>query len=132
MKRGNSGDGMPASQLITKQIEGLSDWRGETLARLRQLIHEAVPDIAEEWKWGTPVWSRDGLVCSAAAFKDHVKLNFFQGASLKDPKGLFNAGLDAKATRAIDFGPGDRIDQPALKGLIRAAVAYNQSGGKAK
>ncbi len=132
MKRGDSRDGMAPSQLITKQIEDLSDWRGETLARLRQLIREAVPDRAEEWKWGTPVWSRDGLVCSAAAFKDHVKLNFFQGASLKDPKGLFNAGLDAKATRAIDFGPGDRIDQAGLKGLLRAAVAYNQSAGKAK
>ena len=132
MKQGDTKDSMLPAQLITKQIEDLSDWRGETLARLRQLIHEAVPDVAEEWKWGAPVWSRDGLVCSAAAFKDHVKLNFFQGAALKDPKGLFNAGLDAKATRAIDFGPGDHIDQAALKSLIRAAVVHNQSGGKAK
>jgi hypothetical protein len=125
-------DGMTPSQLITNYIAELADWRGNMLARLRQLIHEAAPDITEEWKWGTAVWSQNGLVCSAGAFKDHVKLNFFKGASLKDPKGLFNAGLDAKATRAIDFSQGDDMDEAALKDLIRTAVAYNMSGSKKK
>jgi len=132
MKKATSADGPPPSQLITNQIAELVDWRGKLLARLRKLILEAAPDITEEWKWGTAVWSHKGLVCSAGAFKDHVKLNFFKGASLKDPKGLFNAGLDAKATRAIDFSKGDDIDASALKELIRAAVAHNMSGGKKK
>jgi hypothetical protein len=121
-----------ASQLITDQIAGLGGWRGTLLARLRKLILETDPNITEEWKWDTAVWTEDGLVCSAGAFKDHVKLNFFKGASLKDPKGLFNAGLDAKATRAIDFSEGSNLDAPALKDLIRAAVAYNSSTGKKK
>ncbi len=132
MKKTDSGDGMTPSQLITKQIAELADWRGKMLARLRELILEAAPDITEEWKWDTAVWSQKGLVCSAGTFKDHVKLSFFKGASLKDPKGLFNAGLDAKATRAIDFSEGDNINEPALKELIRAAVAYNMAGGKKK
>ncbi len=102
------------------------------LARLRQLIRDADPDMVEEWKWDTAVWSHKGNVVAVGAFKDHVKMNFFKGASLKDPKGLFNAGLDAKATRAIDLGAGDDIDASALKELIRAAVAYNMSGGKKK
>jgi hypothetical protein len=118
------------SQLITDSIADLGDWRGKLLARLRKLILESDPDITEEWKWGTAVWTHKGLVCSAGAFKDHVKLNFFRGASLKDPKGLFNAGLDAKATRAIDFSEGDNMDASALKDLIRSAVAHNVSGGK--
>jgi hypothetical protein len=130
MKKTDSREGMTPSQLITKQIAGLADWRGKLLARLRELIREAAPDMTEEWKWDTAVWSQKGLVCSAGPFKDHVKLNFFKGACLKDPKGLFNAGLDAKATRAIDFTEGDAVDASALKGLIRAAVAYNASGGK--
>jgi hypothetical protein len=125
-------DGMTPSQLITNYIAELADWRGNMLARLRQLIHEAAPDITEEWKWGTAVWSQNGLVCSAGAFKDHVKLNFFKGASLNDPKGLFNAGHDAKATRAIDFSEGDDLDESALKDLIRTAVAYNMSSSKKK
>ena len=132
MKKATSADGPPPLQLITNQIAELADWRGKLLARLRKLILEAAPDITEEWKWGTAVWSHKGLVCSAGAFKDHVKLNFFKGASLKDPKGLFNAGLDAKATRAIDFSEGDNIDASALKELIRAAMAHNMSGGKKK
>ncbi len=132
MKKAASRGGSTASQLITKQIAGLGDWRGKMLARLRKLILEADPDIAEEWKWGTAVWTHNGLVCSAGAFKDHVKVNFFKGASLKDPKRLFNAGLDAKATRAIDFSEGDEIDTTALKDLIRAAVAHNLSGGQKK
>lgn len=128
----NSTGSLTASQLITKQIEELPDWRGKMLAQLRELVHEADPGITEEWKWGTAVWSHKGMVCSAGVFKDHVKLNFFKGASLEDPQGLFNAGLEAKATRAIDFSYGDEINAPAVKDLIRAAVAYNTSGAKSK
>ena len=132
MKKTSSKATLNPSQLITNQIAELTDWRGKILERLRKLILEAAPDITEEWKWNTAVWTHKGLVCSAGAFKDHVKLNFFKGASLKDPKGLFNAGLDAKTTRAIDFSEGDNINSSALKDLIRAAVAYNMSGGKEK
>jgi hypothetical protein len=114
-----------ASDQITRQIEDLPDWRGKVLARLRNLVLEAAPGITEEWKWGTAVWAHNGLACSAGVFKDHVKLNFFKGASLADPKKLFNAGLDAKATRAIDFAQGDTLNAPALKNLVRAAVALN-------
>ncbi len=123
-------DNLTPSQRITKQIAELTDWRGPILARLRELIHEAAPDITEEWKWDTPVWSQKGNVVAAGAFKDHVKLNFFKGASLDDPQGLFNAGLDAKAMRAIDFRDGDKIQEADLKDLVRAAVALNLSGGK--
>src|SRR3990172_7378183 len=132
MKKADSKDGMAPSQLITNQIAELADWRGKMLARLRKLILEDAPGITEEWKWGTAVWSHKGNVVAVGAFKDHLKINFFKGASLKDPKGLFNAGLEAKATRAIDFSEGDDIDEPALKDLIRAAVAQNVSGGKKK
>ena len=132
MKKADSKDGLTPSQLITNQIAVLTDWRGKMLAQLRKLILEAAPDITEEWKWDTAVWSHKELVCSAGVFKDHVKLNFFKGASLKDPQGLFNAGLDAKATRAIDFSEGDDIDASAVKELVRAAVAYTMSGGKKK
>ncbi len=121
-----------ASQLITNHIAELGDWRGKLVARLRKLILAADPDIVEEWKWGTPVWSRKGNVVSVGAFQDHVKINFFKGASLPDPHGLFNAGLEAKATRGIDLYEGDKLNEPALKELMRAAVAYNLSGGKAK
>ncbi len=110
----------------------MTDWHGQMLARLRKLIRSAVPETTEEWKWGTAVWSQKGPVCSAGAFKDHVKLNFFQGASLKDPKHLFNSGLEAKATRAINFGEGDDINELALRDLLRAAVAYNMAGGKSR
>jgi len=132
MKKADSKDGLTPSQLITRQIAELADWRGNRLVQLRKLILEAAPDIAEEWKWDTAVWSQKGLVCSAGVFKDHVKLNFFKGASLKDPAGLFNSDLDAKATRAIDFSEGDDIKASALKELVRAAVAHNVSGGKKK
>src|SRR6266542_2945969 len=132
MKKATAKADATPSQRITDQIAELADWRGTLLARMRKLIHEADPDVAEEWKWGTAVWSHNGNVCAAGAFSDHVKLNFFKGASLADPQGLFNAGLDAKATRAIDFAAGDSIDEPALKALIRAAVALNVSGGKKK
>jgi hypothetical protein len=123
---------MNPSQLIDKQIAELGDWRGEIITRLRKLILETAPDVTEEWKWDTAVWSHKGNAVSTCAFKDHVKLNFFKGASLEDPKGLFNAGLEAKVTRAIDFSQGDEIQEAALKDLIRAAVAYNLSGGKTK
>jgi len=121
-----------ASQLITNMIDELGDWRGKLIARLRKLILDTAPDVTEQWKWGTAVWTSNGMVCAAGAFKDHVKLNFFKGASLKDPKRLFNAGLDAKATRAIDFTENDKIDESALKALIRAAVAHNSSSGAKK
>ena len=125
-----SKDSLTPSQLITNQIAELAGWRGDLLARLRQLIHAAAPGITEEWKWDTAVWSQKGNVLAAGVFKDHIKLNFFKGASLVDPQGLFNAGLDAKASRAIDFSEGDEIQEAALKELIRAAVAFNLSGGK--
>ena len=132
MKKPDSTAGLTPSQLITKHIAELDDWRGKLLARLRKLILATDPDIVEAWKWGTPVWSHQGDVVAVGAFQDHVKINFFKGASLPDPHGLFNASLEAKATRAIDFHEGDKINEPALKGLIRAAVAYNLSGGKKK
>jgi hypothetical protein len=130
-KTANKGDSI-ASQRITDLIAEMGDWRGKILARLRKIILDAAPDLVEEWKWGTAVWTNKGLVCSAGAFKDHVKLNFFKGASLKDPKRLFNAGLDAKATRAIDFREGDALDASALKALVRAAAAYNLAAGTHK
>ena len=132
MKKTDSKDSLTTSQRIDTHIQELGDWRGKTLARLRKLILATAPELTEEWKWGIPVWSYKGNVVAGGTFKDHVKLNFFKGASLKDPKGLFNAGLDAKATRAIDIGEGDKIDEPALKELIREAVAYNTTGGKQK
>jgi len=130
MKKTGSKSDMTASQHIDHHIQELADWRGKLLARLRKLILEAAPELSEEWKWGTPVWSYKGNVVAGGAFKDHIKLNFFKGASLKDPNGLFNAGLDAKATRGIDFHEGDEIDESALTELVREAVAYHQSGGK--
>ena len=130
MKKADSKDTMTASQHITKQIASLPGWRGKMLARLRKLVLNAAPDIDEEWKWDTAVWSHKGLVCSVAAFSNHMKLNFFKGAFLEDPKHLFNAGLDAKATRAIDVAEGAELDQAALTDLIRAAFAYNESGEK--
>ena len=125
MKPPNSSDGVTPSERITRQIEELNDWRGGVIGRLRRLILEAYPGIVEEWKWGTAVWSYHGLVCSAAAFKGHVKLHFFQGAFLEDSRGLFNAGLDAGKMRAIDIGEGQDIDEPGLMDLVRVAVAFN-------
>ena len=132
MKKTDSKDSLTASQQIDDYIKGLSDWRGKMVARLRKLIREAAPELIEEWKWDTPVWSHKGNVVAAGVFKDHVKLNFFKGASLSDPNGLFNAGLDAKATRAIDLTEGEEIDESALKELVRAAVAHNMAGSKKK
>jgi hypothetical protein len=122
---------MNASEQITSHIDSLADWRGELLTRLRRLIHTAGPDLVEQWKWGTPVWSGRGNVLAVGAFQDHVKINFFKGAELDDPKHLFNAGLEAKATRAIDLHEGDRLDEAALKELIRAAVALDQGKTRA-
>jgi hypothetical protein len=118
---------MKPSELIDKQIADLADWRGKMLGRIRKIVHHADPDIVEEWKWGTGVFSHNGMVCALAPFADHVKLNFFNGASLQDPHRLFNAGLEAKATRSIDFHKTDKIREPALKDLIHAAVAYNKA-----
>jgi hypothetical protein len=132
MKKTEGSAGMTASRQIDDYIKGLGDWRGTLLVRLRRLILETAPDLSEEWKWDTPVWSYKGNVVAAGVFKDHVKLNFFKGASLADPNGLFNAGLEAKATRAIDIHEGQEIDEAALRDLIRAAVAYNGSGRKRK
>ena len=119
---------MNPSERIDQQIAELADWRGQMIARLRKLIHEADPAITEEWKWETPVWSHKGNVCATGVFKGTVKMNFFSGASLEDQHNLFNAGLDAKKTRAIDFHEGDAVDESALKDLIRAAVAHNMRG----
>lgn len=132
MKNTGAKNEMTASQQIDSYIKGLTDWRGDLLARLRKLILGAAPGLTEEWKWGTPIWSLNGNVLAGGVFKDHVKLNFFKGASLEDPEGLFNAGLDAKATRAIDFGENASINEAALRKLIRAAVAYNGSGDRKK
>jgi hypothetical protein len=123
---------MNASEQITAYIGGLKDWRGKMVGRLRSLIQAASSDLVEEWKWNTPVWSYQGNVVAVGAFADHVKLNFFRGASLEDPRGLFNAGLDAKASRAIDVHQGDRLDEAALEDLIRAAVDLNRKPAKAK
>ena len=119
---------MNPSERIDQQIAELVDWRGHMVTRLRKLIREADPHITEEWKWDTAVWSHQGLVCSVGAFKQTVKMNFFQGAFLEDPQKLFNAGLEAKKTRAIDFREGAFVDESALKELIRAAVAHNVGG----
>jgi hypothetical protein len=120
---------MDASGQITAYIKGLGDWRGMLLARLRTLIRDAAPELAEEWKWNVPVFTHNGNVVAIGAFQDHVKVNVFKGAALKDPARLFNAGLDAKASRAIDVHEGEAVDEVAFKNLIRAAVALN---GKAK
>ena len=130
MKKTDTTDGLTASQRITNQIAGITDWRGKTMIRLRKLIGAAAPEMVEEWKWDTAVWTHKGMVVALGAFKDHVKINFFKGAALKDPAGLFNAGLDAKATRAIDILDKGKIDEAALKELIRAAVAHNVAGKK--
>jgi hypothetical protein len=128
MKKSRSARAESASELIDARIEALGDWRGEMLARLRALIKEADPEVAEEWKWrGTPVWSHNGLICTGETYKHVVKMTFAKGASLTDPSGLFNASLEGKVRRAIDFHDGDKVDEEALKALIRAAVALNTS-----
>ena len=117
--------GVPASKLIDRAIGALADWRGETLARMRALIHEADPDVVEEWKWGKPVWSHDGLICTGEVYKAHVKTTFANGAAIADPKGLFNSSLEGNVRRAIDFPEGAEIDAAAFKALFQAAVARN-------
>lgn len=117
------------SAFIDEKIKELTDWRGKTLAKVREVIHEADPEILEEWKWmGTPVWSRGGIVCTGETYKKVVKMTFARGAALEDPSGLFNSSLDGKVRRAIDIQEGDKVDEAALKGLIRAAVALNLKG----
>ena len=128
MKPTSRPNGEAASANITKRIQALGDWRGETLAHARQLIHDADPDIQEEWKWmGTPIWSHDGGVCTGESYKQVVKLTFFRGASLQDPKKLFNSSLDGNTRRAIDLREGEKINGAAFKQLIRAAVAANSA-----
>jgi len=127
-----TGGGSP-SRLIDARIEDLSDWRGDTLSRIRMLIKQADPEVVEEWKWvkptnpGTPVWSHNGIICTGETYKDKVKMTFAKGASLPDPSGLFNSSLEGNTRRAIDFHEGDEIDDKALQALIRAAVALNTS-----
>ena len=120
-----------ASELISQRIAELGDWRGATLGRMRGLIKEADPDVVEEWKWGIPVWSHDGIICTGESYKNVVKLTFLKGASLKDPAHLFNASLDGNARRAIDIHEGEDVDASAFKALVRQAVALN-SAGKAR
>src|ERR1700720_4358049 len=128
MKPTSRPNGEAASANITKRIQELGDWRGETLAHVRQLIHDADPDIQEEWKWmGTPVWSHDGGVCTGESYKQVVKLTFHRGASIKDPKKLFNSSLEGNTRRAIDLREGEKINQAAFKQLIGAAVAANSA-----
>jgi hypothetical protein len=132
MKKPDASQDSPASELISKRIAELGDWRGKTLSRMRKLIRKADPDVVEEWKWmGTPVWSHDGIICTGETYKDKVKLTFAKGASLKDPKRLFNSSLDGNVRRAIDIPEGKEIDEAAFTALIRAAVALN-SAGKSK
>ena len=118
-----------APRLIDERIAELKDWRGDTLAKAREIIKGADPKIVEEWKWSVPVWSHDGILCTGEVYKQHVKLSFAKGASLDDPTGMFNASLDGNTRRAIDFKEGDAIDAKALQGLIRAAIALNRSKG---
>lgn len=132
MKKPGSTGGQPAAALIDEKIAGLGDWRGEALSRMRKLIREADPDGIEEWKWGGPVWSHDGIICTGETYKAKVKLTFAKGAALDDPAGLFNSSLDGNVRRAIDIGEGQTVDAVAFKALIRGAVALNASAGKAK
>jgi hypothetical protein len=129
MKKSEASQGQSASELISKRIVDLGDWRGKTLGRMRKLIKEADPDVVEEWKWmGTPIWSHDGIICTGESYKDKVKLTFAKGASLKDPARLFNSSLDGNVRRAIDIHEGEEVDAAAFKALIRQAIALNSSG----
>ena len=131
MKKPGSTQSKSPSDLITERIAELGDWRGKTLAHVRKLIKAADPAVTEEWKWrGVPVWSDGGIICTGESYKTHVKLTFLKGASIQDPKGIFNASLDGNARRAIDLYEGDEIDEPAFKEIIRAAVKLNTKGKK--
>jgi hypothetical protein len=127
MKKSAPTSGESASKLIDARIKELDDWRGKTLSRLRALIKKADPDVVEEWKWGIPVWSHDGIICTGETYKAAVKLTFAKGASVKDPSELFNSSLEGNTRRAIDFQKDAKIDDAAFKTLIRAAVALNKS-----
>jgi hypothetical protein len=128
-KKTSAKPGEDPSKLIDARIEELADWRGKTLAKLRKLIHEADPNVVEEWKWGVPVWSHDGIICTGESYKKAVKLTFAKGAAVKDPKGLFNSSLEGNTRRAIDFAEDAKVDEKAFKALIKAAVAVNQAKG---
>jgi hypothetical protein len=131
MSESESQTGKSPAQLIDARIEELGDWRGETLGRLRALVREADPDVVEEWKWrGVPVWYHDGMICSGETYRSVVKMTFAKGAALADPAGLFNSSLDGTTRRAIDFHEGEKIDEAALKTLVRAAVTLNESKAK--
>ena len=125
MKKADPNETRPASQLITERIKELGDWRGEMLAHVRKLIKEADPKVTEEWKWGIPVWSDGGIICTGESYKAHVKLTFQKGASVPDPKGLFNSSLEGNTRRAVDLHEGDEINEAAFKVLIRGAVELN-------
>jgi hypothetical protein len=126
-KRNTSSEGRPASELIDERIAELGGWRGKALARMRKLIREADPDVVEEWKWAVPVWSHGGIICTGESYKSVVKLTFLKGASLGDPRKLFNSSLEGNARRAIDIREGEEVDAEAFKALIREAVALNRS-----
>src|SRR6187551_3517979 len=129
MKKSGATHGQSPSELISKKIAALGDWRGKTLSRMRKLIKKADPDVVEEWKWmGTPVWSHDGIICTGESYKKVVKLTFAKGASLKDPTRLFNSSLDGNVRRAIDIHEGEEVGAAAFKALVRQAVALNSSG----
>ena len=129
MKKSRASRGQPASELISKRIADLGDWRGKTLSRMRKLIKEADPDVVEEWKWmGTPVWSHDGIICTGESYKKVVKLTFAKGASLKDPARLFNSSLEGNTRRAMDIHEGEEVDESAFQALIREAASLNSSG----
>jgi hypothetical protein len=131
MKKSQSTTGaQSASELIDARIESLGDWRGKLLSRLRALIKEADPDVIEEWKWSNPVWSHDGLICTGETYKSVVKMTFVRGAALADPSRLFNSSLEGNVRRAIDFHEDDKVDEKALKTLIRAAVALNKASAR--
>ena len=132
MKRSGPQIGKPPSRLIDERIEELGDWRGRILSELRTVIKQADPKVVEEWKWGIPVWSHDGLICTGETYKNTVKMTFTKGAALADPMGLFNSSLEGNTRRAIDFRIGEKIDRKALKTLIRAAVKLNASKNKRK
>ena len=128
MKQAGASQGQSASELISRRIAELGDWRGETLSKMRKLIKAADLDVVEEWKWMNPIWSHDGIICTGESYKNHVKLTFAKGASLKDPARLFNSSLDGNTRRAIDIHEGEEVDASAFKALVRQAVALNSSG----
>ena len=130
MKKSTPQNGKSPSQMIDARIKELGDWRGKMLSRLRTLVKKADPEVLEEWKWSVPVWSHDGLICTGETYKNVVKMTFANGAALKDPSRIFNSSLEGNTRRAIDFREGEKIDEEALKALVRAAVTLNKSKAK--